>query len=102
MPLILIGGHCPHEGAEDACKIKYQNDLGALISRLKRKWPEAYVILPTDRNAKLGEFQSEYVGPFFPQKESRSGQLLRDLIQEHGIRLENTFHSGPGFTWVGS
>ena len=97
---LLINGHLPHTGHDDA-------DVHQWWQRLQDKIPrhlqEHDCIVALDTNARLGSITSEAVGSHAADNQTYGGDLFHQWMKEHSLWVPSTFpetHSGPSFTWT--
>ena len=87
----------------DATSANFYKGVDATIKVMRSPFPEAYVLLLGDFNARLGSVQSLSVGPHGAEHENDNGTSLRLIATEHAMMLINTFFlEGSGHTWNGS
>ena len=70
---------------------------------LRIKYRDAYVLILADFNAKIGSVSDCHIGKHGTEAENSNGEMLRVLLNEHGLAAVNTFvERGCSWTWTGS
>ena len=100
--IIIVGVlHAPCNLDSDGAN--FYAGVDAIIREMKSSFPEAYILLLGDFNARVGSVQSASVGPHGAELENDNGTSLRLFAGEHSLILVNTFFAnGSGHTWCGS
>jgi exonuclease III len=97
---IFIVAHAPHERDTVPNKNSFWRSLSDASLRHKKRAQDAEMIVLIDANARLGELQSDAVGPQEPDGENNNGQRCHEYTRTQNLCLANTFVKGAGGpTW---
>ena len=99
--IIIAVVHAPING--DTLAADFFNDLSVIIHKQKVKFPDAYVTVLADFNARVGSVTSDQIGAYGSEEENSNGEHLRAFLLEHNLGALNTLSEGAsGYTWTGS
>ena len=101
LSLVVVVAHAPINGDADAAQ--YFADLAVQTRMLRSKFPDAFLAVLADFNARIGSVPSDGIGEHGAEQENLNGEHLRAFLIEHNLAALNTLHEeAAGFTWTGS
>ena len=97
---LIVNGHAPHSGNDEAYKRDWWLRLLHLLRAFRHGLP---LILLIDANAQVGSVECDGIGSLHACLEDCNGEHLRQLVTEQATWLPSTFkHEGLPFTWYSS
>ena len=97
----VISAHAPTEpetGKDSSLNQQFFDELGQLVRLLVEKYPQAFLLLLGDLNARLGSVNSQSVGSENAVQQNTNGSLFHTQLLANGLVAINTF-LGAGATW---